>query len=62
MGLNLAREITYVEGNIYPNHYIDMQLMSMCQGLILSRSSFVYLAALLDRNLKFWVNPTNREI
>lgn len=62
LGLNLARYVTYVSGNVKPNNYIDLQLLSMCYGMVMSNSSFCYLAALLDRNLKFWTNPTKREL
>lgn len=62
LGLNLAHDTVYITGNMHGKNYIDMQLLSMCKGMILSNSSFCYLAALLDRNLRFWVNPTGREI
>lgn len=62
LGLDLGGDTTYISGNVDGKNYIDMQLLSMCKGMIMSRSSFCYLAALLDRNLQFWINPTNREL
>lgn len=62
LGLNLAPQTTFITGNVKPNNFRDLQLLSMCQGMIISNSSFCYLAALLDQNLKVWINPTEREI
>lgn len=62
LGLPLFRDVTYVEGNINGKNYIDMQLMGMCKGMIMSNSAFCYLAALLNRDLKYLFNPTNREV
>lgn len=63
MGLN-SGEVTFVEGNTGESNYIDMQLMSYCKNVALvSRSSFSYLAALLNRNESIKVyNNTNREV
>lgn len=62
LGLNYAKEVEYVSGNTGQNSYIDMQLMSMCQGMIISNSAFSYLAALMNNRLEFVANPTEREI
>lgn len=62
LGLNLAAKTTFITGNVKPNNFRDLQLLSMCQGMILSNSSFCYLAALMDQNLQIWINPTGREI
>lgn len=62
LGLNLAKETIYVTGNVDGNNYIDMQLLSMCKGMLMSNSSFCYLAALMDDKLQFVVNPTTREV
>lgn len=59
LGLSLAQDIVFVEGNLHGKNYIDLQLMTMCRGLILSNSSFSYLGALMNRNLEFWVNPVS---
>lgn len=56
-GLSLAKGVVYVEGNVEGENYRDMQLLSMCRGMIMSNSSFCYLAALLNRNLEFYFNP-----
>lgn len=63
MGLNF-NEVTFVEGNTGGSNYIDMQLMSYCKNMVLvSSSSFSYLAALLNRNEKITVyNSTSREV
>lgn len=62
LGLNLSGQTVYVEGNVDGKNYIDLQLLSMCQGMIMSNSSFCYLAALMDRQLQFFINPTQREV
>lgn len=50
MGLNLAAHTVYIEGNDHGKNYIDMQLMSMCHGIICSRlSTFSRVAK--------WLNP-----
>lgn len=58
------REVTFVEGNNEGNSYLDMQLMSYCKNVILiSPSSFSYLAALLNKNeiIKVY-NRTHRQV
>lgn len=62
MGLGHFREVTYVEGNTQGMNYRDLQLMSMCKGMILSGSIFCYLAALFNPNKKYIINPTERQI
>lgn len=65
LGLNLGKDqVVYVDGNYDRKHnYIDMQLMSICKHMIISNSSFSYLAALLNENKeKLIINPTNREV
>lgn len=57
LGLHLSSDIIYVEGNAGGSSYRDMQLMSMCCGIIMSNSAFCYLAALLDENLKIYTEP-----
>lgn len=57
LGLNLAKHTVYVSGNEAPErNYIDMQLLSMCRGIIhLGLSTFSEVAAWLDQNLAFEV-------
>lgn len=62
LGLNKFGDVLFVEGNIQGKNYIDMQLMSRCEGMIMSNSSFCYLAALLNTRKKVVVNPTGREV
>lgn len=62
LGLDLAPHTVYISGNIHGGNYIDARLPSMCRGIIMSNSSFCYFAALMDKNLKFRVNPTGREV
>lgn len=63
MGLS-ADEVTFVIGNQGDSSYVDMQLMSYCRNVILvTASSFSYLAALLNRNQNVVVvNGTRREV
>lgn len=62
LGITLYDEQIFVEGNVNGNNYIDMQLMSECRGMIVSNSSFCYLAALLNKNKDCIFNITHREI
>lgn len=62
LGLHFAPKTVYVSGNTGTNSYLDLQLMSMCQGLIMSNSAFCYLAALMNKRLAFYLNPTQREV
>ena len=57
LGLSLAKDTIFIEGNIQGANYIDLQLMTMCKGLLMSNSSFSYLAALMNTNLQFFINP-----
>lgn len=62
LGLGEFSEVIFVEGNVTGKNYIDMQLMSRCEGMIISNSSFCYLAALLNTRKKVIVNITKRQI
>lgn len=55
LGLTLPSETVYIEGNTYGRNYIDMQLMSLCPIMILNRSSFGYLAMLLNNRLDYFL-------
>lgn len=55
LGLSLPKKVTYVEGNIQGRNYIDLQLMSMCQIMIINRSAFGYLAMLLNERLDYFL-------
>lgn len=62
MGFDQFEDVTFVEGNVHGKNYIDMQLMSRCKAMIMSNSAFCYLAALLNTEKKYYVNPTPREV
>lgn len=62
LGLNLFCKTVFVEGNTQGNNFRDLQLMSQCKGMIISNSSFCYLAALLNTNKKCVLNRTDRNI
>ncbi len=62
MGFQNFRTVRFIDGNMKGRNYIDMQLMSRCEAMIMSRSAFCYLAALLNTRRKFVVNPTTREV
>ena len=62
LGFEQFLSVTYVEGNTHGKNYIDMQLMSRCKGMIMSNSSFCYLAALLNTQLQACINPMRREV
>lgn len=57
LGLHFAPEVVYVSGNYGAESYVDLQLMSMCDGLIMANSAFSYLAGLLNEHLDFVINP-----
>lgn len=54
LGFDLPVETIYVEGNTSGKNYIDLQLMSMCKGMILSKSAFCYLALLLNQRGEYY--------
>lgn len=62
MGFQKFRKVHFVEGNVKGRNYIDMQLMSQCEAMIMSNSSFCYLAALLNTRKRFFINPSDREV
>lgn len=62
LGFDAFEKVTFVDGNVRERSYIDLQLMSMCKGMILSNSAFCYLAALLNTGLEYYINPTNRVV
>ena len=57
LGLDKFYDCTFIEGNAAGLNYRDMQLMSNCKSMIQSNSSFCYLAALLNTNKQFILNP-----
>lgn len=62
LGFDAFEKVTFVDGNVRERSYIDLQLMSMCKGMILSNSAFCYLAALLNTGLEYYINPTDRVV
>lgn len=62
LGFHRFPEVTFVEGNIKGKNYIDLQLMSQCEAMILSNSAFSYLGALLNTRMVNFINLTEREI
>ena len=62
LGFSYADKVIYVSGNTKEYSYLDMQLMSLCEGIVMSNSAFCYLAALMDKRLKLYTNPTQREV
>lgn len=58
LGIHYFWEVTYVEGNMDGENYRDMQLMSMCRAMIVSNSSFCYLAALLNTEKQYALNTS----
>lgn len=54
LGFDLAFSTTYVSGNTGENSYMDMQLLSMCRGMIRNaESSFSQVAGWLNPKLEF---------
>ena len=59
LGFDLPKRTVFVEGNIAGRNYIDVQLMSLCKGMIFSKSAFCSLAALLSTQMEYFVHDTN---
>ena len=62
MGFQHFKSVTYVEGNTDGENYRDLQLMTLCKAMIVSQSSFCYLASLLNTRKQYFINPTFREV
>ncbi len=62
LGFLQFKKITYIEGNNCGRNYLDMQLMSKCKANLLSNSAFCYLAALLNTERQYYVNPGKWEM
>lgn len=65
LGLNMVKDrVHFVEGNTKENSFRDMQLMSLCKvNILVTSSSFSYLAALLNQNEdRIVINGTGREV
>ena len=62
LGFHQFADVTFIEGNQDGSNYIDLFLMSQCQAMILSRSAFCYLAALLNKEMRYVLNPTGRDV
>jgi len=53
--MGLPKNTVFVEGNFnYKTNYIDLQLMTMCKGLVVGSSSFSYLAGILNETPGFF--------
>lgn len=53
MGLHLPVKTVFVTGNTHGNNYIDLQLMCMCDIMIIGKSGFGGLALLLNEKLEY---------
>ncbi|MCL2051961.1 MAG: alpha-1,2-fucosyltransferase [Lachnospiraceae bacterium] len=65
LGLDKAKgKLIFITGNEGEKSYIDMDLMSRCQGMILANSSFSYFAALYNNRAdRICINPSSiREV
>lgn len=62
LGFGSFAEITYIEGNVRGKNYLDLQLMTNCQAMILSNSAFCYLAALLNPERRYTLNLSDRKL
>ena len=63
MCLDLFKDIIFVDCNSGINSYRDLELMSNCKGMIVSNSSFAYLAALLNTRKEYVISDIkNRQI
>lgn len=62
LGFSKSDKCVFVEGNINERSYLDLQLMSNCKGMIVTNSSFSYLAAILNHNLHYYVGYSGRQV
>lgn len=62
MHFDTFQSVTFVEGNTHGENYRDLQLMSRCKAMIMSNSSFCFLAALLNTEREILINLTDRDI
>ena len=62
MGFHQFDNVTYVEGNVNGKNYIDLQLMSECKAMIITNSSFCFLAGLLNTQKPITINTVDRDI
>lgn len=62
IGLNRFKDLVYVEGNSGGKNYIDMQLMTNCEIMMIGNSSFAFLATLLNQRRKLVINASGRDI
>jgi hypothetical protein len=63
LGFTGSDNIIFVEGNEHEDlNFRDLQLMTACKHLVISNSSFSYLAALLNNRQGVIINPTNRRV
>ena len=61
IGFEPTDEIVYVEGNMGGGNFRDMHHMTMCKNLVISNSSFSYLAGLLNQTPnKYIINPSSQ--
>jgi len=60
LGLDLTSSVTFIEGNEKAMSFRDLQLMSMCKGMLITNSSFDYLASVLNSKLEYAVNLSGR--
>lgn len=61
IGLNFAPNIEYISGNVKSGSFVDLQLMSMCEVIIMANSAFSYLAGVLAPNLEAYIDPRKNE-
>jgi hypothetical protein len=61
LGFDVAGDrLVFVTGNEGERSYVDIDLMSRCQGMIIANSAFSYFAALLNNHPdKFVINPVS---
>ena len=62
MGFQNFKAVHFIDGNNKGRNYIDMQLMSQCQAMLMSGSAFCYLAVLLNTRKEIVINLTSREL
>lgn len=62
LGLTLTPKVTYIEGNMDGRNYMDLQLMTLCKGIILCKSAFGYLAAVMSNRLEYYIQAVTRPL
>ena len=61
LGLNFAPKVEYISGNFKAGSFHDLELLAMCDILIMANSAFSYMAGIMNEKLELFMDPVNRK-